>query len=416
MKLLFVELKRIIKTKSVKILMVLSIVMTVLLTYLPISYVKFTYQKDGKDITVSGISAINLRKNAQEEFSGEVTPEKMGKALEKYQKYLSRYGEDGIYTGELSANVYYKEILPIYKYIVRLREVYADSRTGMAANVLNLEASDAFNFDKQCQERFIQVMSNEQGEHLSAQVQAKKLYDKVSFPLRYYYGIDGSVMDYLSMLIFVLVIMCLVIAAPVFSIEYQTASDQILRCTKYGKIHLAVSKIISCLIVVSTIFIVCISIFVIGTTAAFGKQGAESSMQIIYSAISFLPLTMGELQKLLICAGFLFLVNTVLCTLFCSSKMKSVFASVVISLIVVILPIIIGMIFGGNVGNWIRCLLPSGGVGLSNSLLYSIIDTEFVYMGEFSIWMPFAMIGCSIIEIPAFILLSVYSYCKHLVK
>lgn len=416
MRLLFVELKRIIKTKSVRLLIILSILLTILLTYLPISYVKYTYQKDGNDITVSGIAAINYRKNAQEEFSGEVTPEKMAKALEKYKEYLAIYGEDGIYTGKLPASEYYTEILPIYKYIIRLREVYADPQTGMAINILDLDTRDAYNFDMQCQKRFKEVVENEQSEHLSAQVQAKKLYDKVSFPLEYYYGIDGSVMDYLSILIFVLVIICLIIAAPVFSTEYQTSSDQILRCTKYGKRPLAIAKITSCILVVSGIFSVCISVFVMGTTLAFGKQGAESSMQIIYSAISFLPLTIGGLQKLLICAGFLFLVNTVLCTLFCSSRAKTVFASVVISLIVAILPIVIGMIVGGNIGNWIRCLLPSGGVGLSNSFLYSVIDTEFVYMGEYSLWMPFAMLGCCIIEIPIFTVLIVFNYCKHIVK
>lgn len=47
------------------------------------------------------------------------------------------------------------------------------------------------------------------------------------------------------MYIFLLAILCAVIVAPVFSTEYQTGADDIIRCTKNGRMRLATVKIAS---------------------------------------------------------------------------------------------------------------------------------------------------------------------------
>ncbi len=68
--------------------------------------------------------------------------------------------------------------------------------------------------------------------------------------------------DYTTLYILVLSILCTAIAAPIFANEYQTGSDSILRCTKYGRMKLAVTRILAA----SSIFIV---IFVLGMSIHF---------------------------------------------------------------------------------------------------------------------------------------------------
>ena len=56
----------------------------------------------------------------------------------------------------------------------------------------------------------------------------------------------------------------------------------------------------------------------------------------------------------------------------------------------------------GNVGNWLRCLLPSSGVGLNNSLTYALLDTKFVFAGDMAVWIPFVMVGVAAVEAVVF--------------
>ena len=102
MSLYSVELKRQLKTKSVRILIVFSIILTFAFSYLPISYVEYTYQANGEEITVNGLEAISIRQQEWESYPGQMTPDKIALALNQYQEYESQYGEDGIFTGSIS--------------------------------------------------------------------------------------------------------------------------------------------------------------------------------------------------------------------------------------------------------------------------------------------------------------------------
>lgn len=47
------------------------------------------------------------------------------------------------------------------------------------------------------------------------------------------------------------------------------------------------------------------------------------------------------------------------------------------------------------------------------SILYALIDFVFLSIGNISIWLPYVMVGMYIIEIPVFIVLTIYSYTTH---
>lgn len=53
-----------------------------------------------------------------------------------------------------------------------------------------------------------------------------------------------------------------------------------------------------------------------------------------------------------------------------------------------------------------------GGIGLQNSLLYELIDFNFLHIGNTSVWMPIAIMVMAVLEIPVFLGLTVYSYCR----
>ena len=409
------ELMRIIKTRSIQLILLAMVVLAVVMAYFPISFVQFTYaDENGKEVTVKGLEAIRLTKENQGQFAGEITPEKMALALGQYQEFAGQY-EDGLYDEDVKDSDINKYILPVNEFVTRLKEVYADEKNGLAAGAEELTRDEALGFYSQCTQHLKDLMNLEQSEHPKARRQAEKLYENVKMPFKYYPGIDSNTMDYLALWIFLLVIAGAIIAAPVFSSDSQTGADQILRCTKHGKRRLAAVKIVATLAVVTVMYFVCVGIFTLITNTVFGWESRQTSMQILFSAVSFLPLNLGTLQNITIAAGYVTMVATVLFTLFLSSRMRSVVSSSVTALIFSLVPVMIYTMMGGNnLFDWLRSIFPSSGVGLGNCFMYSLMDTAFVHAGSFSAWIPFVIMAAAVIEIPVFIYITVRGYCGYL--
>ena len=99
------------------------------------------------------------------------------------------------------------------------------------------------------------------------------------------------------------------------------------------------------------------------------------------------------------CFGRLYqLLATICFTMFLSGRMKKIFSSSILALVFLFLPLLLYIMANGNVGNWLRCLLPSSGVGLNNSLTYALLDTKFVFAGDMAVWIPFVMVGVAAVE------------------
>ena len=84
-------------------------------------------------------------------------------------------------------------------------------------------------------------------------------------------------------------------------------------------------------------------------------------------------------------------IAAVLCTLMISSICRSVQAAVITGMVLCLLPIIIGQMSSGNLAGWIRCILPTGGLGLGSSFFYELFDFNFLYLGGVSFWIPFVI-------------------------
>ena len=256
-------------------------------------------------------------------------------------------------------------------------------------------------------------MKLEQENHPAAQEAAKRLYSRVETPYQLYPGYTTDAMDYQLLLSFLIVLFCAVIAAPIFTSDYQTGADDIYRCTKYGRMKFAVTKIVSALLICGTAFSLCAAVFLLVSNSLYGWECTKTSIQMLYSIVNLPNLNLGQLQW--VCAGVycLCLLATVSFTLFLSSRLRNVVTSLSVALVCCILPVILYVGLPSEIGQWIYTILPAGGVALQTSFLYSLVDFAFWNIGNIAIWTPYVMLGAYCVEIPLFLCLAVYSYCTR---
>ena len=412
MRLMKLELKRVLKTRLTLILLSLSLVLSLVMAYIPTTFSYVSYLDDnGNTIKLLGLDAVQYLKTLQSDTAGEVTPQKVRQAVEDYQTCLTKYGVEN--THDLPEGVYEAEILPYAPLLHGVREAFADPDSGIAPSLMDIDPEKIEDFYSACEARLDSLMKLEQRDHPRAQEAAKRLYSRVETPYQLYPGYNTDAMDYQLLLSFLIVLFCTVIAAPIFTSDYQTGADDIYRCTKYGQVKFAVTKLLSALLICGTAFSLCAVVFLLVSNSLYGWECTKTSMQMLYSIVNLPNLNLGQLQW--VCAGgyLLCLLATVSFTLFLSSKLRNVVASLAVALVCCILPVILYAALPSEIGQWIYTILPAGGVALQTSFLYTLVDFAFWNIGNLAIWTPYVMLGAYCVEIPLFLCLAVYSYCTR---
>lgn len=412
MRLMKLELKRVLKTRSTLILLTLSLVLSLVMAYIPTTFSYVSYLDDnGNTIKLLGLDAVQYLKTLQSDTAGTVTPQKVRQAVEAYQSCLTKYGVENTY--DLPDGVYEADILPYAPLLHGVREAFADPNTGIAPSLMDIDPEKVDDFYGACEARLDSLMKLEQENHPAAQEAAKRLYSRVETPYQLYPGYTTDAMDYQLLLSFLIVLFCAVIAAPIFTSDYQTGADDIYRCTKYGRMKFAVTKIVSALLICGTAFSLCAAVFLLVSNSLYGWECTKTSIQMLYSIVNLPNLNLGQLQW--VCAGVycLCLLATVSFTLFLSSRLRNVVTSLSVALVCCILPVILYVGLPSEIGQWIYTILPAGGVALQTSFLYSLVDFAFWNIGNIAIWTPYVMLGAYCVEIPLFLCLAVYSYCTR---
>lgn len=78
MRLMKLELKRVLKTRSTLILLTLSLVLSLVMAYIPTTFSYVNYlDDDGNTITLLGLDAVQYLKTLQSDTAGTVTPQKV---------------------------------------------------------------------------------------------------------------------------------------------------------------------------------------------------------------------------------------------------------------------------------------------------------------------------------------------------
>lgn len=411
MRIYLLEVKRVLKSRRSIILLLIALVMSAIMAWLPVMYEDINqFDQNGNKIAeLNGLDAITYKKSLRSANNGEVTPEKLKKALTIYQSAVQPYGEDSIYSGEFPTEIYIKKVFPVEFLLGKLPEAFSDPKTGQGTSLMEISPDKLDGFYEQTVQHLEDIMQMEQKGHLAAQEQSLQKYTEVKTPFQFYPGYSRDAFDYIELFIFLLVILCTATATPTFSNEYQTGSDSILRCTKYGRSRLAIVKLLAALTIFTVAFIICISLHLLISNLAFGTECMKTSMQMLFSVISLPAFNLGQLQIALAIGGLLSLLAMISFTLFLSAKFKDSISVILIAIVMCLLPI-----FTYSAGaNWLTFILPSGGIGLQNSLLYQLTGVTYVHIGQASIWVPYVTVTAAIIEIPVFLFLAVRTYCKH---
>ena len=415
MRILKLEIKRVLKTRITLILLLVSLLFSAVLAYLPTTFTYSSYTDDaGKKVELTGLASINYEKGIQSDIAGEVTPDKVRQAVEAYQACLNEYGVENSY--ELPDGVYAERITPFAPLLSGVKEAFADPTTGMAPTVMEIAPESVDGYYAACNERIVSLMKMEQKEHPAAQAAAIEMFNSVDKPFLLYPGSNPNALDYQMMLSFLIMLFCTIIAAPVFTSDYQSGADDILRCTKHGRARLGVSRVISALLICGISFALCTAVYITVSNCLFGWECTKTSIQMIYSVVTLAAMDMGGLQQFVAVGSLLSLLATVSLSLFISSKAKNNVVSLSLALMFCILPIVVNLVVPGELGVWLRCLLPSAGASLQSSVLYAIADFEFLNVGGFAAWTPYAIIAFAAIEIPLFAWLAIHSYSTHRIK
>lgn len=404
-----VELTRQLKTRSVRLLLLFALLMTFVLAYCPISFVQFVYAENGQEILVKGPKAISMRKEAWQDYAGEMTGEKLAGALKAHNDSFAQYGNPNY----MPDSEYCRTLAPTDKWIARLSEVYSDPITKEVPNVLDLTEEDARNFYQKYAVYIDAALEAALSGHPEAIRQAKSLHTSVEIPLSYYPGFNTDALDYQILLTLMLTIVGALIAAPIFSSDYQTGSDNILRCAKYGRTPLALAKIKATLTITSLLYLICMSIYLLIEGFVFGWDTLKTSVQFIWMLTSLPPINYGQLMLLSGVFGLFSFLATILCILFLSALCKSVYAASSLSLLLCVLPIITSSFLPEGVDLWIRFFLPDGGIVFSNSFLYEVLFLNFLHLGNLSLWYPYALTLSCVLEIPLWLFATVRAYQTH---
>lgn len=409
MRLFRLEVKRIMKSRRTLILLAVALVMSIVMAYLPISFESINRPgENGKVIELDGMSAIRFKKDYYEKTAGDITPQKLADALRTYQFYVKEYGT----LDDIPLDVYIENIMAIRPMLKGLAEAFADSKTGIAADLMDINPDEVEqSFYEKCASHLDDIMNLEQKEHPEAGQFSAARYSSVDKPFQLYSGMSRDAFDYTTLYILLLSILCIAIAAPIFANEYQTGSDSILRCTKYGRMKLAITRILAACCIFIIIFVLGMVIHLSIINLAFGTECLKTSFQMLFSIINLSNITLGQLQIILVLAGLLSVLASISCTLFLSAKCKDSLTVLLISIVVLFLPMFTYNAFGG--ATWLSTILPSSGIGMQNNFLYQLYNFNFLHIGGMSIWTPYVILVSAVIETPLFLILAIRSYCKH---
>ena len=136
-------------------------------------------------------------------------------------------------------------------------------------------------------------MAMEQPDSPGAQGKAVKMYRNVENPLEVYPGMNSIVPDHQNIMGFLVLLVCVVIAAPVFSADYQSGADDILRCTRYGRVTLAIAKLFAAFLISTAAFVICTAVHILTADSLFGWECTRTSVQMMYFIVTLADMDIG---------------------------------------------------------------------------------------------------------------------------
>lgn len=412
------ELKRLFLMKRTKIIFIIAMGMSVLLALLASEFVDANVtDSDGNIVALHGKEAISFLEEASASGNGEVTIERLNAALQIYQDLYSEYGMDPLKPGmsddRFPLDVFWEKVYPINPLLRMLMTAYGTGEK--QADLMSLHPSDIDRFYEACESRLEVAMKSDDmlkdPEYIS---KARSIYNSVKMPFTVSHGYTRDAFDYVSFTILILVLLSAVMAAPVFSEKYESGEDSVVRCTEFGMGKLVGVTQMAMLTVSSLMYLLGIGVHLLVSDMIFGTGTLRESVQVLYIAYSLPSLSLLGLQFVLALTGWICCITITVMAMCISAIMREASSAMVISIILVVLPTFMYMGIGSV--NWLLALMPSAGVGLTNNMLYSLVDLRFLRVGSNVFWYPIVLIITDIIEMVAFGVFARLAYIRHQVR
>ena len=419
--MLRVELKRMLKTRSTWGLFVIAFTLSLFFAFYTVRHEAYYQYENGQTEIIRGSKAYELKQDRYDMVSGKITPELMADAMKIYHEIIEKYGDDYSVPAEISDKVL-GPYSPVYTWIM---QAFTD-KNGIHYSIAELSPEQMKNFNEERIMTLQRLLEEKYNKVPQVKEYAMTHVDMDRETFDYNYGIGSThTFDNLGILTFIITLICIVIAAPVFSADYASGADDILRCTRDGKRRLAITKLCSAFIIGLGVFIICIGTFLTVIYVVFGFNDKTSAelLNVMYNPDS---LTAIGILGMIIISIFLSFMAMYSFTLFLSSQFKNSILVLALSIAIAILPTIIRMFgaggsFGidgvgsaeGNMINWIRFCLPSGGLTMVGSMLDELVSLHFLWLGDWVIWSSYILLIAATIQIPIWLGLSVHFYRKH---
>ena len=405
------ELKRLLKTRSTWILMAAALLVTLILCCINI-FGAYYYSYDGK--SYHALDATEMRRIIAESAEGEWTPERIRDVFAQIAETSTDFGV--AVEGETNDN---------YEIVTGDDGSAAASIAGYTSTFLRsipqvfdvqytseITPDMAAQYYTQRKAYIAEVMTLNYGP--AAAEAALRIDENTTEPFYYEFGF-GTGSDTASTLpvsLFAIAVVCSIICAPVFASDYSTGADDIQRCTRYGCKRLGKAKLLAAMTLSTALYIVCAAVFVALTLAVYGDD--KTSAQLALDALVLIDIDMNGVLVLTLIAGFLSVLAMTAFTLWLSARMRSSVTVLAVALAVAMTPTFLVILLRESAaGDWLRLILPSGGLGLGTGMFVDIQIGEFLTIGSLAIWTPFVMLAAPVIETPVFSLLARRAYTRH---
>ena len=298
MRLYVLELKRLLKTRSVGILIIAALILSAVLSYLPVTYIQaYKTDKSGTIQVVTGIEAIKAKKADKKALHGEMTEAKIRETIADIKEVLKEYGS--LERQNIPLDVYVKKVYSHLDIIAVLEQTIIPN----GKNLYTLEYSEISEDD--AKNVYTAYRENVQNLNKNPEVQKKinQMTKHIQIPLAYYSEFTTDQLDYYQIYLFLVMIFFMVIITPVFATEYQTGSDQILRCTKHGRFRLAITKIAVVFTLIFAVFAVGTTVFSIIMRILYGAEVFKNPLQMLGYLYYIPAFTVGKMYKVMVAGG-----------------------------------------------------------------------------------------------------------------
>lgn len=162
-----------------------------------------------------------------------------------------------------------------------------------------------------------------------------------------------------SLLLLIMMVVCIGIA-PIFAGEYQTKSDSILLCMRYGRSRLIISKAVASILYSSVVYWGIILFYIGIYIITLGAEGWDVSIQSYryLREISSYNLTIGAASGILVLMGYAMTLGITGIVLLLSSLFKNAYGVIITVFLIILVPLFLSLASGGYMWQHILGILP----------------------------------------------------------